>query len=212
MIALLVLLVATLGFVVYYLTTELVDSDKEIKRLKGEMDILSVNLGVNHEALNGIIQAINDDRTAFLSSMTRDERAAYRGAYADASEDPTQTVRTILSDWHDMRRKMLNAEAAANAAAVRDLQHGPLQQANAELVEIITGTRNRLQTSPESPFGIYTGRFPTFSRLALFLIDQALRAPGVQESIAQVVAESAKKVQAEEQEKEMDEFQQEEGQ
>lgn len=135
-----------------------------------------------------IVGLVRNDRQKFLDSMTRDELAAYDGNKdLPVVEDLYEFIRNLLKDWHKMRMDMLTAQAAANASAVRDTQHAALQAANAELVEIIAGTRARLATSNDSPFGIYTGRFPTFARLALFLIDQALRAPGM----AQAPPESA---------------------
>lgn len=142
----------------------------------------------NHDIISNIKKIIREDRENFLKvdahGMTRDELAAFQkeakesGGTAGAwPEDPCEAVKAILADWHIMRGKMIDAEAKAAAAEWRSAQYESLQVINAEFSDIVAGVRDRLATSPDSPFGIYTGRFPNFAKLALFLVDRALAAP-----------------------------------
>ncbi len=161
-----------------------------IRDLNKSNEQLTFQHNEDDEMFDCLREMIGDDLSKFLGSMTRDELAAYQGRKT-VPEKLDEVVRVILSEWHQMRISWIDAEARANAAAVRDLQHPALQEANKELVEIIAGVRNRLATSADSPFGVYTGRFPTFSRLCLFLIDRAL-AQAPPESLSRLEQDIAK--------------------
>ncbi len=145
---------------------------------------------------------IREDRENFLKvdafGMTRDELAAYQkqakesGMYGAWPDDPCEAVKAILVEWHAMRRKMMDAEARANAAEWRSAQYESLQAVNTEFNDIVAGVRDRLSTSPDSPFGIYTGRFPTFAKLCLFLVDRSLAPGAPPESLSKLDQDVAK--------------------
>ena len=130
---------------------------------------------------------IREDRENFLKvdalGMTRDELAAFQkqaresgGTEGAWPEDPYEAVKVILAEWHSMRRQMLDAEARATAAEWRSAQYPNLEKVNAEYVEIVAGIRDNLMTGPNAPFGMYTGRFPDFPKLALFLAENGIKA------------------------------------
>lgn len=160
----------------------------KINELTDLVDKQNKAIGLIESREDEIKRVIREDRENFLKvdafGMTRDELAAFKkqakesGMYDSWPEDPCEAVKKILAEWHSMHDRMQGAVAAANAAEWRSSQYESLSAANAELVEIIAGVRDMLSTGPHSPFGAYTGRFPTFSRLVLFLLEQALRAPG----------------------------------
>ncbi len=159
-----------------------------IKKANNERETLA-------NQLDDIETLIRHDRKEFLKvdalGMTRDELAAFQkqakesgGTEGAWPEDPYEAVKVILKEWHSMRRLMLDAEARAVAAEWRSAQFPALMEINTDYTEIVAGTRNLLSTGAAAPFGVYTGRFNPFSKLALFLIEQSLRAPGVKEALA----------------------------
>ncbi len=167
----------------------------QISRMRKSNERLAFMHNEDDAVFESLKAIIREDRENFLKvdahGMTRDELAAFQkqakesGGTAGAwPEDPCETVKAILVEWHAMRGKMMDAEARANAAEWRSLQYESLQGINTEFNDIVAGVRDRLSASPDSPFGVYTGRFPNFAKLCLFLIDRALRAPGLKEAQA----------------------------
>lgn len=64
------------------------------------------------------------------------------------------------------------------AAQAVQVEHYPaLQTVNADYVRIVCGLKDRLKTTEQMPYGVYTHKFEHISGLVLYLIDSGACAP-----------------------------------
>lgn len=101
------------------------------------------------------------------------ERDIWKARLNDARHEIDVTQDRLITTGHKL-------DAATNRLAAQAVQveHYPaLQTVNADYVRIVCGLKDRLKTTEQMPYGVYTHKFEHISGLVLYLIDSGACAP-----------------------------------